>query len=93
LLGIEVKGSDMSQEAAPEPRAERRRGSPEAMGIEIRTVPAGTRLRLADDSVVEVSTNPEDGYWLLCQYLESPSDPGRVGSQEMILWSDIAGTA
>ena len=83
----------MSQESARETRAEQRRGSPEAIGIEVRTVPAGTRLQLADDSIVEVSTNPADGYWLLCQYLESPSDPGRVGSQEMILWSDIVGKA
>lgn len=83
----------MSEESAQEPRAERRRGSPESMGIEIRTVPVGTRLLLIDDSTVEVAQNPEDGYWLLCRFLKSPDDPSRVGSQEMILWSDIAGKA
>jgi hypothetical protein len=83
----------MSEEKAPEARAERRRGSPEAMGIEIRTVPAGTRLQLTDDSIVEVASNPEDGYWLLCQFLESPEEPSRVGAVEMVLWSDVAGKA
>jgi hypothetical protein len=59
--------------------------------IDVRTVKAGTRLKLADDSVVEVTQNPEDGYWVLGRYLASPAEPAREGKEDMIFWSDIVG--
>jgi len=59
--------------------------------IDVRTVKAGARLKLADDSVVEVTQNPEDGYWVLGRYLTSPAEPAREGKEEMIFWSDIVG--
>lgn len=59
--------------------------------IDIRTVKAGTRLKLSDDSVVEVTQNPADGYWVLGRYLTSPAEPGRKGKEDMIFWSDIVG--
>lgn len=57
--------------------------------IDVRTLKAGTRLELVDDSLVELTQNPEDGYWILGRYLTSPQEPWRVGKEEMILWSDI----
>jgi hypothetical protein len=57
--------------------------------IDVRTVRPGTRLQLADGSVIEVTQNPEDGYWLLGRYLVSPADPAREGKEDMIFWSDI----
>jgi hypothetical protein len=59
--------------------------------IDIRTVEPGTRLKLLDDSVVEVTDNPADGYWVLGRYVTSPGDPSRQGKEEMIFWSDIVG--
>jgi hypothetical protein len=57
--------------------------------IDVRTLEPGTRLRLSDDSVVEVTENPADGYWVLGRYLTSPAEPSREGKEEMIFWSDI----
>ena len=57
--------------------------------IDVRTLKAGTRLKLVDDSLVELTQNPEDGYWILGRYLTSPQEPSRVGKEEMVLWSDI----
>lgn len=59
--------------------------------IDVRTVEPGTKLLLADDSVVEVTENPSDGYWVLARYLSAPGEPSRDGKEEMILWSDIVG--
>ena len=59
--------------------------------IDIRTVEPGTRLKLLDDSVVEVTENPADGYWVLGRYLITPGEPSRQGREEMIFWSDIVG--
>jgi hypothetical protein len=59
--------------------------------IDIRTVEPGTRLELLDNSVIEVTDNPADGYWVLGRYLVSPGEPSREGKEEMIFWSDIAG--
>jgi hypothetical protein len=59
--------------------------------IDVRTVKPGTRLKLSDDSVIEVTQNPEDGYWVLGRYLASPAEPAREGKEDMIFWSDIVG--
>jgi hypothetical protein len=59
--------------------------------IDIRTVEPGTRLKLLDDSVVEVTDTPADGYWVLGRYVTSPGEPSRQGKEEMIFWSDIVG--
>jgi hypothetical protein len=59
--------------------------------VDVRTVKPGTRLKLADDSEIEVTQNPEGGYWVLARYLSSPSEPSREGKEEMIFWGDIVG--
>jgi len=57
--------------------------------IDVRTIRPGTKLKLSDDSVVEVTQNPEDGYWVLGRYLISPAERSREGKEDMIFWSDI----
>ena len=78
----------MSQEGPREQPAPIR-GAPEANGVEVRTVSPGTKLRLTDGSIVEVTQNPEDGYWIIARYIESPEEPSRVGSEDTVFWSDI----
>jgi hypothetical protein len=57
--------------------------------INIRLVGSGTRIVLDDGAVAEVVSNPLDGVWVFVRYLSSPSDPARVGSEEMVFAQDI----
>jgi hypothetical protein len=44
---------------------------------------------LADGAEAEVVSNPTDGVWLFARYLNAPSDPTRVGQEEMIFAPDV----
>ena len=57
--------------------------------INIRALPPGTRVGLADGAVAEIVSNPEDGVWLFARYLESPRDPALVGQEDMIFAQDV----
>ena len=57
--------------------------------INIRALPPGTQVTLADGAVAEVVSNPADGVWLFARYLESPRDPSLVGQEEMIFAADV----
>jgi hypothetical protein len=61
--------------------------------LNVRLLAEGTRVALADGAVAEIVANPKDGVWVFARYLESPSDPSRVGSEEMIFAQDITGLA
>jgi hypothetical protein len=56
--------------------------------INIRTIPAGTRVTLASGAEVEIVSNPQDGVWLFGRYLAS-EDPALVGTEEMIFAQDV----
>jgi len=56
--------------------------------INIRTLPPGTQVILADGSVAEVVSNPADGAWLFARYVSSP-DPSMVGQEEMVFAQDV----
>ena len=43
--------------------------------IDVGAVKVGTKLKLADGIVAEVTENMEDGQWLQVRYLESPAAP------------------
>lgn len=58
--------------------------------IALQKVPTGGKLRLANGSIVEVVTNPEDGYWVLARYLSSPTDVSKEGTEDMIFVYDVA---
>jgi hypothetical protein len=49
----------------------------------------GARVRLKDEAMAEVTTNPRDGMWLFGRFVESPADPARVGSEDLICLYDI----
>jgi hypothetical protein len=57
--------------------------------INIRTLPPGTRLALADGAVAEIVSNPGDGVWVFARYLESPRDPALIGQEDMIFAQDV----
>jgi hypothetical protein len=57
--------------------------------INVRTLPPGTRIALADGAVGEIVSNPADGVWLFARYLESPRDPALIGQEEMIFAQDV----
>jgi hypothetical protein len=57
--------------------------------INIRSLPPGTHITLADGAEAEVVSNPADGVWLFARYLNAPSDPTRVGQEEMIFAPDV----
>jgi hypothetical protein len=57
--------------------------------INIRDLPPGTRVALADGAVAEIVSNPADGVWLFARYLEAPGDPSLVGQEEMIFAQDV----
>ena len=57
--------------------------------INVRMLPPGTRIALADGAVAEVVSNPADGVWLFARYLQSPRDPALVGQEEMIFAQDV----
>jgi hypothetical protein len=57
--------------------------------VNIRSLAPGTRIVLEGGAVAEIVSNPADGVWVFARYLSAPSDPGRVGSEEMIFAQDI----
>jgi hypothetical protein len=57
--------------------------------IDVAGVAVGTKLKLADGVVAEVTENMEDGQWLQVRYLESPGRPAEVGAVELCHAQDI----
>jgi hypothetical protein len=57
--------------------------------INIRTLAAGTRIRLTDGSVAEIVSNPADGVWLFVRRL-SANDTALVDAEEMVFAQDVA---
>jgi hypothetical protein len=42
----------------------------------------GMRVALANGATAEVVDNPQDGMWVICNYLTSPNNPKLVGAGE-----------
>lgn len=81
----------MSQEQpAPKPRANFQ--SAGMAGSDLMRAGQGTKLKLRDGSIIEIVENPQDGYWLLVRFLESP-DAAKVGTADMVFFEDIVGKA
>jgi hypothetical protein len=57
--------------------------------IDLTTVKVGTKLKLQEGVVAEVTENMEDGQWLQVRYLESPDRPAEVGAVELCHAQDI----
>jgi hypothetical protein len=57
--------------------------------IDLTAVKVGTKLKLQEGVVAEVTENMEDGQWLQVRYLESPGRPAEVGNVELCHAQDI----
>ncbi len=57
--------------------------------VALQDVPEGTKVRLADGVIAEVTANPRDGGWLFIRYVEYPEDPSRVGEEDMVFCADV----
>lgn len=52
----------------------------------------GMRVVLANGDKAEVVDNPQDGMWVICRYVDSPSDPGLLEAGEVPVFApDIVG--
>jgi hypothetical protein len=57
--------------------------------IDVMAIKVGTRLKLQEGVIAEVTENMEDGQWLQVRYLESPSRPADVGTVELCHAQDV----
>lgn len=57
--------------------------------VSLQDVPEGSKVRLADGVIAEVTANPRDGGWIFIQYVEYPQDPSRVGEEDMVFCTDV----
>jgi hypothetical protein len=57
--------------------------------IDLTDTKVGTKLKLQEGVVAEVTENMEDGQWLQVRYLESPGRPSEVGTVELCHAQDI----
>ena len=57
--------------------------------VNVRLLTPGAQILLADGATAEIVSNPLDGVWIFARYLTSPTDPGRIGSEDMIFAQDI----
>lgn len=56
--------------------------------IDVMPITAGTRLKLANNSVAEVVENMRDGQWLMIRYVAA-RDVSIVGEEELVHASDV----
>ncbi|MDE2838105.1 MAG: hypothetical protein OXL97_11465 [Chloroflexota bacterium] len=87
----------MSDEHSAEQQNSERLAASDAMRrsivVNLMELEVGVRVSLIEDAVAEVVDNPRDGSWIIVRYLESPSDPSKVGSEEPVFAADVLGTA
>ena len=57
--------------------------------VALQDVPEGTKVRLSNGVIAEVTANPRDGGWLFIRYVEYPEDPTRVGEDDMVFCADM----
>ena len=59
-------------------------------GAEVfRDLPEGLKLRMNNDSIVEIVANARDGAVLIVRVLENADDPASIGTEETILFVDV----
>jgi hypothetical protein len=58
----------------------------------VREMPEGTKIRLRNGAVAEVTGNPRDGGWLLVKFLEH-ENPEKVGTDDMVFCIDVVALA
>jgi hypothetical protein len=55
----------------------------------LRDLPVGTRVKLRNGAIGEVTGNPQDGAWIFLRYVESPKDPDKVGTEDMAFCTEV----
>ena len=50
---------------------------------------AGAKVRLKDDALAEVVSNPKDGVWIELRYLSVPHDPSQEGTEELVFAENL----
>lgn len=61
--------------------------------IDALKVENGTKLRLKDGSIVEVTENPGNGIWLFCKYVSSSDDSKADLSDEPVYAEEVVALA
>ena len=49
----------------------------------------GSKVKLSNGAIAEVTANPNDGAWLFIRILEHPDDSSQVGTEEMVFFPDV----
>jgi hypothetical protein len=57
--------------------------------INVMELKPGDKIRLGEDVIAEVVTNPRDGAWIQARYVTVPGDAGQEGTEEMVFAEDI----
>ena len=63
------------------------------VGMNIKELKPGTRIRLEDESTAEVIDLVQDGMYVRIRYLESPFSPEVVGTEGLASEAEITGLA
>ena len=59
-------------------------------GAEVfRSLPEGTRIKLLNGAVGEITANPHDGGFILVKFLEHPHDPSKVGEEDYVFFNEV----
>ena len=78
----------MADEHSAEQRNSERLGASEAMRrsivVNLMELKVSERVSLVDDAIAEAVDNPRDGSWIIVKYIESPSDPSKIDSEEPV---------
>ena len=61
--------------------------------VSLQDLPVGSKVRMRGGVIAEVTANPRDGGWLFIRFLEYPSDPSKVGADDMVFCADVIGEA
>ena len=59
--------------------------------MDLHDLKPGDRVRTAEGAVAEVVNLTEDGRWIQVRYVESPDDPGLVGTEDLCSEDELVG--
>ena len=57
--------------------------------VALQDIPEGTKVRLRNGAIAEVTANPRDGGWVFIRFVEYPEDPSKVGEEDMVFCTDV----
>ena len=57
--------------------------------VDLQDLAEGTKVRLRNGAIAEVTANPRDGGWIFIRFVEHPDDPSKVGEEDMAFCTDV----